>query len=250
MADENTRQDAWRETAKIFYNQFAEVKAQAGFYRAFVRNYRGLRGRVSALQSSKTDSPCCVLDVGCGAGELAGALQGPGISVIGIDISGESLRVAQTRGVGWFVQADMAALPFPENSFEGAAAMTSLEFCREKHKALSEIFRVLKRGGFCYVEVRSGDFFLCRLPAPFRGALEKWGLTARYPAEAFRDLTRQEWIRLFSAAGYSLEKEYPSLRPVCYGSLGTRFKNMLVLFIKNTFPLRYHYMCGFLLVKT
>lgn len=39
------------------------------------------------------------LDVGCGAGRLAGALAGRGIEAMGIDISSEAIRMALERGV-------------------------------------------------------------------------------------------------------------------------------------------------------
>jgi cyclopropane fatty-acyl-phospholipid synthase-like methyltransferase len=106
-----------------------------------------------------------LLDVGCGRGlfliEAAKSL--PNGKAIGIDLwqqkdqSGNTeqaaLRNAQVEGVGERVliqTADMRALPFPDEHFDvivSSLAIHNLPNSLEREKALSEIVRVLKKGG-------------------------------------------------------------------------------------------------------
>ena len=188
-----------------------------------------------------------ILDLGCGTGELARALAGQGFQVTGIDISEASLAVAREQNPGVsFQNADMTALPFPNSHFDAVIAMTSLEFCRDKITALREIKRVLKPGGYLYAEVRNGSFILNRMPPAFTALLTRIKLLQPYPAENFRDLSHAEWQALLREAGFTLECEFPSLRPWAYGGFLTRLKNLLIETVKQFLPPRSHYMMAFL----
>lgn len=238
----------WKEAARQFYDASAELKARPDFFNAFIRAYRHLRERLAPCFPEGAGRR--VLDLGCGAGELESALAGSDWQITGIDISEESLGLARRRNPGIeFKNASMTALPFADKAFDGACALSSLEFCGEKLPALHEIRRVLKDGAFFYVEVRSHDFLLYRLPAPLWAFFEKCGLIRPYPAAGFRDLTLAQWQELFNQAGFRLEKQYAALRPWNYGPPLTRIKNSLIAAVRCLCPPDRHYLAAFLLRK-
>ncbi len=91
-----------------------------------------------------------VLDVGCGAGFLSNALALEKLSVTGVDLSEESLKVAarydQTQSVKYLV-ADATKLPFANSHFDVVTAMDFLEHVDNPESVIREFSRVLKPGG-------------------------------------------------------------------------------------------------------
>lgn len=91
-----------------------------------------------------------VLDAGCGTGVLARELAARGVAVTGVDVSGAMLGLAreklQGKGVR-LVHADIAALPFPDGSYDAVVCFTVLEFLPHPKETLQEMWRVLKPGG-------------------------------------------------------------------------------------------------------
>ena len=91
-----------------------------------------------------------VLDVGCGAGFLSNELAKEGLQVTGVDLSEESLKVAQkydeTKKVH-YQTADAYKLPFPDHSFDVLTAMDFLEHVEDPKLVIKEFSRVLKPNG-------------------------------------------------------------------------------------------------------
>ena len=88
-----------------------------------------------------------VLDVGCGKGRFARIFQEqePDAELWGLDISEKMLEFVPA---GIHTRAgSMTELPFAEESFDAAYATESLEHAVEIERAVSEICRVVKRGG-------------------------------------------------------------------------------------------------------
>jgi 2-polyprenyl-6-hydroxyphenyl methylase/3-demethylubiquinone-9 3-methyltransferase len=94
-----------------------------------------------------------VLDVGCGAGFLTNALAKEGHKVVGIDLSPNSLTVAEdrdeTKSVS-FCQGDARELPFTQRSFDAVCAMDLLEHVECPSRVIQEAARVLKPGGLFF----------------------------------------------------------------------------------------------------
>ena len=94
-----------------------------------------------------------ILEIGCGPGALAGALHRwyPNAEIIAIDRDSEFIRFAKEHESGiTFMEGDITALPFENNSFDVVISNTVSEHI-EPSKFYSEQIRVLKESGICLV---------------------------------------------------------------------------------------------------
>jgi SAM-dependent methyltransferase len=100
----------------------------------------------------RLDGP--VLDLGCGAGRHALALQESGVDVLAVDASPNAVQAASERGVVHAVQMDMFDLTLPADAYGGvvcigtqATAAGSLDrlaaFCRDLDRVATDDARVL-----------------------------------------------------------------------------------------------------------
>jgi SAM-dependent methyltransferase len=108
-----------------------------------------------------------VLDCGCGPGSLTAdvaALVAPG-EVVGLDQDPGQVDLARRRAAGRgltnarFQSGSLYALPFPDASFDAAYAHTVVQHLREPLRALREVRRVLKPGG--WLGLRDDDWASC-----------------------------------------------------------------------------------------
>ncbi len=92
-----------------------------------------------------------ILDVGCGAGNMAHHLSHYG-HVTGIDLYSKPLEVARRRGLD--VQEGSADdLPFDDQTFDVATLLDVVEHVPNEHGVFAECRRVLKPGGKLVVTV-------------------------------------------------------------------------------------------------
>ena len=89
------------------------------------------------------------LDLCCGTGDIAFALEAAGARVSGVDFSEPMLSVARRRSRGGvrFEQGDALALRFPERSFDVVTVGYGLRNLRSIEAGLAEIARVTRPGG-------------------------------------------------------------------------------------------------------
>jgi ubiquinone/menaquinone biosynthesis C-methylase UbiE len=89
------------------------------------------------------------LDLGCGAGELTGALAEAGVTVAGVDVAEAALRRARARCPEVeFVRVEAGGpLPFEDASFELVWCSEVIEHIADTAAALSEVRRVLAPAG-------------------------------------------------------------------------------------------------------
>jgi ubiquinone/menaquinone biosynthesis C-methylase UbiE len=90
-----------------------------------------------------------VLDVGCGEGYFAAALERAGASVVAVDVVAEPLRRALERhpGLDARLVEPEAALAFEDASFDMVWAGETIEHVADTSRWLSELRRVLRSGG-------------------------------------------------------------------------------------------------------
>jgi ubiquinone/menaquinone biosynthesis C-methylase UbiE len=162
---------------------------------------RDLAALVEAAQLTGNER---VLDIGCGAGHTALAVAPKAASVVALDVTQEMLDVAahlaQQRGVTniSFRLADVAALPFPDASFDVVTSRFSAHHYEDPARAIQEAARVLRPGG---------RLLLADTIAPEIPALD----TFYNAAELLRDGSHirnwriSEWQRMCVAAGLTSE---------------------------------------------
>jgi len=89
-----------------------------------------------------------LLDAGCGAGSVALAAHRAGAKVFGCDSSDAMVAVAKSKlPEGDFKVADLAALPYPADSFDIVVACDSLLSAARAPQAVRELSRVCKPDG-------------------------------------------------------------------------------------------------------
>ncbi len=132
-----------------------------------------------------------LLDIGCGVGIFEERLRG--FDITGIDNSSDMLKLAGKS----CVQADAGNLPFPNNSFDGAFFVTSLEFMEDPERAIEEAARVLRPEGKLLLLLlnRSSDYFRDRLS---RGG---------YISQHIQALDK-EWLQTVLKRFFSIKAEY------------------------------------------
>lgn len=136
------------------WNDFARVQASQQWRKQSAAMGRAATEAIVAEASIEPGLTC--LDVASGTGEpaisIASLVAGTG-RVVATDISGEPLKIAaeraQHRGLTniEFQQADVHALPFPDESFHRVTSRLGIMFFADPARAFQEIRRVLKLGG-------------------------------------------------------------------------------------------------------
>jgi len=89
-----------------------------------------------------------VLDVACGTGTSTAAIQAKDATAVGVDFSAGMIREARRRHPGIeFLEGDAQALPFGDGEFDAVTISFGLRNVNEPHRALAEMYRVLRPGG-------------------------------------------------------------------------------------------------------
>lgn len=143
-----------------------------------------------------------VLDIGSGSGTdalIAGAMVGPAGEVIGLDMT-EAMRESLTRNADRMgmdhvraLEGNAESIPLPDASVDVVTTNGVLNLVPDKPRAVSEIHRVLRPGGW----VQVADIVLGSDPsAACRAKPELW-------AECIVGATREdEYLDLFRARGF------------------------------------------------
>ena len=115
----------------------------------------------------QTFLPACqgkrILEVGCGSGALL-ELLAPANQVVGVDAARDGIALCASRGIdGYCIDPSSEPLPFPDESFDFIICLETMEHMMSPYYALTEMRRVLKRGGRLIVSVPNpiwGHIFL------------------------------------------------------------------------------------------
>jgi ubiquinone/menaquinone biosynthesis C-methylase UbiE len=166
-----------------------------------------------------------VLDVAAGTGNVAIRAAQAGASVVASDVTPEHFEAGrraarQARVDLEWVEADAAALPFPDGEFDVVTSCFGAMFAADHQAAAREMLRVCRPGGVVGVmnftpRGAAGDFFrvlASYAPPPPPGALSPllWG-TEDHVRSLFGDkahsltIARHEYVATASSAGEYFE---------------------------------------------
>ncbi len=170
------------------------------------------------------------LDVGCGEGHNTRLVAQRGARMIGIDISETFIRHAREAEERdpldiRYEHASAVGLPFDDASFDFAVAFMSLMDMPQVERAVSEVFRVVRSGGFLQFSIEHPCF-----TTPHRKTLrdERGQAYAREVGDYFRqrDGETQEWI--FSSAPPEAREDLRHFRVPRFTRTLSEWLNLLV----------------------
>jgi predicted TPR repeat methyltransferase len=144
-------------------------------------------------------SGASILDVGCGTGRLMQRLERLGAETMGVDISARMVERARTKSL-LVLQADITQFSWNER-FDIVTAVLTLNYIRDKGKALESIWYLLKLGGVLLI---SSDLLNKDTPVS-RGE----NLVA---AEYF-PMSKDGYWRLLAEIGYDIRASVDLFKP-------------------------------------
>ncbi len=119
----------------------------------------------------------CVLDLGCGNGELTQRIVAAGASVVGIDASSEMVAAAREKGLS-VDHGNAEKLPYPDHTFDAVFSNAALHWIRGQDDMLSEVRRVLRPGGRFVAEM-GGHGNIAAIRVAFAAVLTRHGFGSR-----------------------------------------------------------------------
>jgi SAM-dependent methyltransferase len=103
--------------------------------------------RLTEKFCSPKNDESTALDLGAGEGYHSVDLINMGYRTVGIELSSKRVADAHKFGRTYVQQGDMHQLPYNNESFDLVFAHEVIEHCADINTVLSEIYRVLKKGG-------------------------------------------------------------------------------------------------------
>ena len=217
----NANAEAWTTLTRLGYDKYRDHINTPAFM-DMLPNVTGLRG----------------LDVGCGEGHNTRLVAQKGARLTALDIAGRFVRYAQQQealeplGIA-YLRASTVEIPLADASFDFVMATMSMMDVPEQDRAIREIARVLKPGGFfqfsilhpCFmtprfkwvldetgqrVAMECGDYFSAE-----QGTIEEWTFGSAPDAlkERFAKFriprffhTLSTWLNMLCAAGLTIEE--------------------------------------------
>lgn len=176
-----------------------------------------------------------VLDAGCGTGEFSRAAQQRGARVVSVDIGPRLLARTRRKGVEQVAAADVAALPFPDGTFDVVLSSECIEHTPSPRASMLELARVLRPGGRLAVTCPNRTWYWScaladRLGIRHYKGLENWpGWSALrgWAAEGGVAVTTHRGVHLFP---FMLRATQPLLRVLdrLGGAIGRLYVNQAI----------------------
>lgn len=142
---------------------------------------------------ARLNKGCRILDIGCGVGSASRYFAEQGYPPVSADLSAEMVKECHRRGLTHLVRLDLEVLPFPNSSFDGIWAHTSLLHI-PKHRLVDVIGwlgKILKPGGALFIALREGE----KEGYEGKPGMERW--FANYQANEFES---------YIPSAYSIER--------------------------------------------
>jgi ubiquinone/menaquinone biosynthesis C-methylase UbiE len=164
-----------------------------------------------------------VLDVGCGTGYGSRILHDANNKVRGIDVSQNAINYAESNYPGpEYICCSAEKLPFEDGYFDAVTAFEVIEHVSNPYDTLSEIYRVLKRGGSLFIStpnprhlVNVAKHLLLGKPYP-----EKVNMNNVYHKKEFH---YAEFMDLLTKKGFKIKSKYGQTIPGIPTLYGTPF---------------------------
>lgn len=150
-----------------------------------------------------------LLDVACGAGQLAIPAARAGIQVTGVDIATNLVLQARARAAAeglsiHFDEGDAESLPYPDAKFDVVVSLIGAMFAPQANRVADELLRVCRSGGRIVMANWTADGHVGQMfraigcyvpPSPLMDSPLKWGdeevVRQRFGAGASRISTSQ-----------------------------------------------------------
>jgi SAM-dependent methyltransferase len=159
----------------------------------------------------------CILDLGCGDGQLTERIAATGASVVGIDASPQMVATARKRGV----KADKGTaekLPYPEHAFDAVFSNAVLHWVRGQDDMLSEVRRVLRSGGRFVAEM-GGHGNIAAIRVAFAAVLAHHGFAKLDERDNYYP-TQEAYARRLERHGFTVDRILLFPRPTPLNEVG------------------------------
>jgi methionine biosynthesis protein MetW len=183
------------------------MSAEGPRKQAFVRE---LLGRSDyAIIGDIVEPGTKVLDLGCGGGELLQWLaENKGVEARGVEISGEKVRRAISRGVSAYQgDIDQGLADYPAQAFDYVILSQTLQETRNPRQVLSEMLRVGRRAIVAFPNFGHWRMRLSML-ASGRAPRTKLFPYEWYESPNIHFLTVHDFEDLAAAEGLTVERRY------------------------------------------
>ena len=208
----NANAEAWTTLTRLGYDKYRDHINTPAFMN-MLPDVTGLRG----------------LDVGCGEGHNTRLVAQRGARLAALDIAGRFIRFAQAQealeplGIT-YLRASTVEMPLADASFDFVMATMSMMDVPEQDRAVREVARVLKPGGFFQFSILHPCFMTPR----FKWVLDETGQRVAMECGDYFNQeqgTIEEWI--FGSAPDELKERFAKFRiPRFFHTLST-WLNML-----------------------
>jgi len=148
-----------------------------------------------------------VLDFGCGDGFFAHLVYGKNKIQIGLEVA-NSPRVheAEKRNVyKKILLYDGVSVPLKSNSVQTVISNCVFEHIPRISQSVEEIYRILKKDGYCITSVMTSDWSRMMWGTKFFGKKYAEWLNSRQEHESL--FSRKQWGKLFRKAGFKIVEE-------------------------------------------
>lgn len=144
-----------REVAREFYDNFADDYDQSR-YSSDKQKKIDEYAKAVVLDLVGDADHKTMLDCGCGTGRFANLLAQRGARVVGMDISGNMIKIAKKKTpLAEFIIGDVFNMPFKEKEFDLLVCSQLLTHLHQYKKPLLEMKRVINRNGTIIIDIRN-----------------------------------------------------------------------------------------------